>query len=551
MPTTTDSALAVAIANGGGVASILLTSPGESKSEATRRVEAHPLIAGKTVTRATRASLSAPAIRAALKVLGDLGIAVVDYLENLGIVRVTGDPVVLASIRRLPFVDWIVAEPKTQGTTFAERMPARSTSAASFIGPQVVPWGVSMIRAPQAWPLTRGAGAKIFLIDTGYDGVHEDLFTIAAGNCALFVCGDLAQLPHGTFVGGILAARDNGVGSVGIANLVAPVDFYAYRVCTWNPSGGTTIKTLFAGGGVVCPSNYVTNAINWAIGHLGPRTVINYSGGSTVVYDPLGVAVAAAWANNMVIVSSAGNVPPVPTGTPVYPAAYSQVIAVTGVLQDTTFAAPVFQSGCSNVGSNEASWATVAAPFSTVSTLPGNQYGSGSDGWCGTSISSPFVAGTAALVWARNPTFTNGQVRTQITFTALDRGQPGHDSKFGFGVVRADLAVGLFQPTITASLSTGNRPRLTWAAVPMATSYRIWHRVTPTLAPSWILWGTVAGTTYTDTQTPATSFYGYQTYPGGSTTAVGYYVEAVSASGVGSGVGAVYATFIPSGTPPY
>jgi subtilisin family serine protease len=169
---------------------------------------------------------------------------------------------------------------------------------------------------------------------------------------------------------------------------------------------------------------------------------------------------------------------------------------------------------------------------------------------CGTSFATPHVSATAVLVRAANPSWQNTQVAEQLTFTARDLGSQGYDEMFGYGLVQSDLAVGFYSPTISASIDAFSKPKLSWPAVPMANRYRIYHRVTPTLAPNWVLWDSTTATSYTDSPTKVTSFYGYSSVPGGDTTAVGYYVTAVSASGRESSW-SQYETYIPNGTPPF
>ena len=55
----------------------------------------------------------------------------------------------------------------------------------------------------------------------------------------------------------------------------------------------------------------------------------------------------------------------------------------------------------------------------------------------GTSMASPHVAGTAALILAANPDWTNDQVRAQLRATADDLGAAGWDPQYGFGLVDA------------------------------------------------------------------------------------------------------------------
>lgn len=62
---------------------------------------------------------------------------------------------------------------------------------------------------------------------------------------------------------------------------------------------------------------------------------------------------------------------------------------------------------------------------------------SGYEAWNGTSMSTPHVAGVAALIWSANPNWTNSELREALDNTALDLGDPGRDVHYGFGLVQA------------------------------------------------------------------------------------------------------------------
>ncbi|MCL7454773.1 MAG: S8 family serine peptidase, partial [Anaerolineae bacterium] len=55
----------------------------------------------------------------------------------------------------------------------------------------------------------------------------------------------------------------------------------------------------------------------------------------------------------------------------------------------------------------------------------------------GTSMASPHVAGTAALILAAHPGWTNDQVRARLQATADDLGDTGWDPHYGYGLVDA------------------------------------------------------------------------------------------------------------------
>jgi subtilisin family serine protease len=86
-------------------------------------------------------------------------------------------------------------------------------------------WGHDAIDAPEAWNAGyRGAGARVAVLDTGFDLTHPDLRpNIDLDASASFVPGEELQysLPdpfsHGTHVAGTIAAADNGFGTIGVA----------------------------------------------------------------------------------------------------------------------------------------------------------------------------------------------------------------------------------------------------------------------------------------------------------------------------------------------
>lgn len=64
----------------------------------------------------------------------------------------------------------------------------------------------------------------------------------------------------------------------------------------------------------------------------------------------------------------------------------------------------------------------------------------------GTSMATPHVTGTAALLWALAPDATAAQIRLAIENGANDLGQPGFDPTYGFGLVDALASAKLLAP---------------------------------------------------------------------------------------------------------
>jgi subtilisin family serine protease len=55
-------------------------------------------------------------------------------------------------------------------------------------------------------------------------------------------------------------------------------------------------------------------------------------------------------------------------------------------------------------------------------------------------MATPHVSGVAALVFGENPTLTPAQVESILKSTALELGNAGFDTTYGFGLVQADDA---------------------------------------------------------------------------------------------------------------
>lgn len=289
------------------------------------------------------------------------------------------------------------------------------------------PYGIAMIRAPEAWAATTpshfGEGVKVGIMDTGGDSLHQDLryaggYDVISGSPApsawadtISVCGG-----HGTHVGGTVAAiRGNDLGVVGVA---PAVDLYALKVFE------------DVDGWCLAYTSSIVAAFEWAIQH-GVQ-VINMSFGKSDYDQAEHVAIQAAIANGIVLVAAAGN----SNGPVGYPAANPEVIAVAATDEFDS------RAGFSSYGPQ----VDVAAPgVDVLSTLPNNQY----DYYSGTSMASPHVTGLAALLRSVDPTLTVGQVRTFITAFAVDLGSPGVDDEYGFGRVDALASVtALLGPTL-------------------------------------------------------------------------------------------------------
>ncbi|WP_236245602.1 type VII secretion-associated serine protease mycosin [Streptomyces sp. CC210A] len=283
------------------------------------------------------------------------------------------------------------------------------------------PWPLQRVLLDELWADTKGKGVRVAVIDTGVDTVNPQLKPAVDASAGADLLtpekegddrsrrgrtnGTVDEVGHGTKVAGIIAARPRkGTGFVGIAPEATIIPI---RQNDEKNSG--TSRTM-------------ARAIEHAIAE--GAHVINISQDTTQALSAdsdLAQAVRKALEADIVVVASAGNDGLDGKAKNTYPAAFPGVLAV-GASDRNNERAPFSQAG---------PFLGVAAPgVDIVSTVPGG-------GQCtdnGTSFSAPYVAGVAALLRAKYPSWTPRQVVARIQQTA-ERSINGHDDYVGWGVV--------------------------------------------------------------------------------------------------------------------
>lgn len=152
---------------------------------------------------------------------------------------------------------------------------------------QTVDWGVSRVNGPMD---ASGFNTYAFVIDTGVDLDHPDL-TIDVANSRSCITGNTNPNDfngHGTHVAGTIAARNNTIGTVGVA---AGATVVSARVLNASGSGST--------------SNIIT-CVNFVAGISIPGDVANLSlgGGISTALDD---AVRALGQRGVFVTIAAGN----------------------------------------------------------------------------------------------------------------------------------------------------------------------------------------------------------------------------------------------------
>jgi subtilisin family serine protease len=177
-----------------------------------------------------------------------------------------------------------------------------------------ISWGVKRIGAGTVHDSDNtGADVKVAIIDTGIDYTHSDLDDNYVGGYD-FVSDDADPMDdngHGTHCAGIVAAKDDGEGVVGVAP-----DAHLYGVKVLDSTGSGSSSDVIAG-------------IDWSV--KNGMEIISMSLGGGSYLESMEDACDAAYDADIVVVASAGN-----SGNPRgrgdnvgYPARYDSVIAVT------------------------------------------------------------------------------------------------------------------------------------------------------------------------------------------------------------------------------
>lgn len=270
---------------------------------------------------------------------------------------------------------------------------------------QRVGWGIPKIRTNGTTGKTyTGVGVKIAIIDSGISP-HDDLNVSGGRSFVPYTNSYYDDNGHGSHIAGIISAKDNTIGVVGIA---PNAKLYSVKVLDKNGEG------LLSD---------VASGIDWAINQK--MDIINLSLGSSSHSSVLEALMKKAESRGILVVAAAGNngSDNVQKNTVEYPAKYSSVIAVGSINKESK------RSLFSATGSQ----LEVVAPGEQIySTLLNNQYAY----MDGTSMAAGYVSGTLAIYKEAFPTLSSHKIRALLTSQSLDLGVPGKDSLYGNGLIQ-------------------------------------------------------------------------------------------------------------------
>ena len=298
-------------------------------------------------------------------------------------------------------------------------------------------WPLSVFQADRVWALSKGAGVTVAVVDSGVDATHPDLGGQVLPGADLTGSGASDGTTdddgHGTGMASIIAGTGRARGGTGMIGLAPEARILPVRVISRRGQG--------------VPSS---DGIRYAVEH-GAR-VVNVSLGDTEssaeYLADLRSAIEEAGAHDAIVVASAGNEGS--NGNPVeYPAGIRGVVAVSGVDSNT------------RLYSNAEHGPQVVLAGPAVGLEHAGLDGGYTVG-TGTSGAAAYVSATAALVAAKFPELSAGQVIDRLIRTAdHPDGCAERSAYYGFGVVNPLAA-------LTANLTAGDRanPLLTASPPP-------------------------------------------------------------------------------------
>lgn len=302
------------------------------------------------------------------------------------------------------------------------------------------------------WPLTRGAGQRVAVIDTGISR-HRRLPDVVPGGDYVST-GDGTQDcdAHGTLVAGIIAATADSKAD-GFSGVAPEATLISIRQSSakFAPTGD---RSRVGVGDVDTLAKAVRTAADLGASVINISSVACAPVATALDDRALGAALAyAVDVKNSVIVAAAGN-----TGgagqcpsqradvtwqtitVAVSPAWYDDYVLTVGSVNSHGAPSPFTLAG---------PWVDVAAPGEAVASLAPEPVS-------GTSFAAPMVSGLAALIRARFPALTARQVMQRIETTA-HHPPAGRDPVVGNGTIDP-----------VAAVSTGMGPAADHAAPPPA-----------------------------------------------------------------------------------
>lgn len=344
------------------------------------------------------------------------GLEIVKYLPRANLTVVYAPP---GSERSL------VASLKSQGRRAALNLIA-TASAVPNDAYYPLQWNFAQVQAEKAWDIATGAGVTVAVLDTGLKMYGPDGIACVAPGGIDIVYNDSDPDDgdgHGTHVAGTIAQNtSNGTGVAGLAYgaCILPVKVL-------DDTGSGSFADIAEG--VYYAVDHGARVINMSLG-TSARTLVT----SDPVMDP---ALAYAELKGVVVVAAAGNDGVKKNVS--YPAIVPSVIAVGA----TDYTGAVTRYSNKGTGLDLVAPGGNTAVDANLDSYPdGVLQETNLNGvwnyWFfqGTSMAAPHVSAAAAILLSSGKAATPAEVFTALANSALDKGEAGYDTTYGYGILQ-------------------------------------------------------------------------------------------------------------------
>lgn len=364
---------------------------------------------------------------------------------NAASVRVDGSQ--LASISSLPFVDHVqpVARFGIPAIAAGTEVAAAPTASQTFYGNAEAQSSQIGIPAVHSMGIT-GAGVTIGVLDTGFIRTHEAFnqvghtlqvvaekdFAFGDNNTTDDVSPNVSnQINHGTYILGVMGAYKPNtlVGAAyGASFLLAKTEVVASE---------TQIEETYWVAGLQWLEAQGADVVTSSLGYIDWYTQADLDGHTAVT----SIAAHTATLAGLPIVNAAGNEGHVlpNTSTLIAPSDAELVITV-GAVNSAGVLAGFSSRGPTADGRLKPE--VLAQGVNTATVLPSTVSTTSYTSVSGTSLSTPLVASTVALMLEANPNLTVPQIR-QILFSTASRANNPDTANYleGYGIINAYEAV--------------------------------------------------------------------------------------------------------------
>ncbi len=273
-----------------------------------------------------------------------------------------------------------------------------------------------------------GEGRKFVVLDTGYNYNHQELSSSYLGGKD-FVNDDNDPFDdngHGSHVAGIITADGIDAKSKGVAPAAGII---AGKVLSSSGSGyfSDVIAAIYwavdGNDGIAgTEDDFNADGISISLGTSQPYT---YRGFCDNVFPDLTNAIKYARNRNVAVIVAAGN-------------SGSAGVSIPGCISYSTTVGAVDSNDKIASWSGRGSAVDISSPgVSIYSSWLGTSYKAAS----GTSMATPMISGTVALIKFAHPEYTVAQIEMALFKTAKDLGKAGKDTNYGWGRVNAHGSV--------------------------------------------------------------------------------------------------------------